>query len=90
MRIAFGLLALVSVLGLVSAVVQARRGRWLKAAETVLPVLGADLLLLGGAQAKVTAFLWLGGLLILAGFAVECLSFWRTRAAEQRQQQAAG
>ncbi|MEU9407306.1 hypothetical protein AB0E08_16690 [Streptomyces sp. NPDC048281] len=88
MRRAVGLLVLVSVLGLVSAVVQARRGRWLKAAETVLPVLGADLLL-GGAKVRVTAFLWLGGLLILAGFAVEGLSFWRTRAAEQRQQQAA-
>ncbi|MFG2955722.1 hypothetical protein ACGF5O_18605 [Streptomyces sp. NPDC048291] len=85
MRIAFGVLALVSVLGLVSAVVQARRGRWLKAAETVLPVLGADLMLLGGAEAKVITLLWLGGLLILAGFAVEGLSFLRTRAAEQRQ-----
>ncbi|MGY5008018.1 hypothetical protein ACWDFR_06665 [Streptomyces sp. 900105755] len=84
MRIAVGLLALVSVLGLVSAVVHARGGRWLKAAEAVLPVLGVDLLLFGGVEEKSTAFLWAGALLVAAGFAVEGLSFWRARAAEQK------
>ncbi|MFK0152439.1 hypothetical protein ACIQVK_10220 [Streptomyces sp. NPDC090493] len=88
MRTAVGLLVLVSVLGLVSAVMHARRRRWLKAAEAFLPTLGVDLLLLGGVAGKVTAFFWLGGLLILAGFAAEGLSCWRTRAAERRQQPA--
>jgi hypothetical protein len=78
MRIAVALLALVFVLGLGSAVGQARKGRWWKAAEVFLPVLGVDLMLLD-MEWHSTPLFWLGSLLVVAGFGAEGVSYWKTR-----------
>ncbi|MFD4502804.1 hypothetical protein [Streptomyces sp. NPDC058457] len=86
MRIAMALMVLVLVLGSVSAVGHARKGRWGKAAEVFLPVLGANLMLFGGVERHITVFVWLGILLVVTGLGIEGLSLWRARAAEQRQQ----
>lgn len=73
------LMALVFVLGLVRAVGHARKGRWWKAAEVFLPVLGVDVVLLGGVERHVTALFWVGALLVAGGFGAEAVSFWRAR-----------
>ncbi|MFF7473493.1 hypothetical protein [Streptomyces sp. NPDC008092] len=86
MRIAMALMVLMLVLGSVSAVGHARKGRWGKAAEVFLPVLGVSLVLFGGVERHVRPLFWLGALLVVTGLGIEGLSLWRTRAAEQRQQ----
>ncbi|WP_217545826.1 hypothetical protein [Streptomyces sp. GbtcB6] len=82
MQIAMALMALMLVLGSVSAVRHARKGRWGKAVEVLLPVLGANLMLLGGVERHITVLFWLGILLVVTGLGVEALSFWRARGAE--------
>ncbi|MER7182013.1 hypothetical protein ABT404_21420 [Streptomyces hyaluromycini] len=85
MRIAMALTALMLVLGSVSALGHARKGRWSKAAEVVLPVLGGNLVLFGGVERHSPPLFWLGVLLVVTGLGIEGLSLWRSRAAQQRQ-----
>jgi hypothetical protein len=83
MRIATALMALILVLGSGLAVRHAQKGRWLKAAETVLPLLGANLMLFGGVERHITVLFWLGILLVVAGLGAEALALWRARGAER-------
>ncbi|MFD4605441.1 hypothetical protein ACFWPQ_46460 [Streptomyces sp. NPDC058464] len=85
MRIAMALMVLMLVLGSVSAVGHARKGRWAKAAEVFLPVLGGNLVLFGGVEQHLPPLFWLGALLVVTGLGIEVLSLWRARTAEQRQ-----
>ncbi|MFD8816828.1 hypothetical protein ACFV23_36420 [Streptomyces sp. NPDC059627] len=83
MRIAMALMALMLVLGSGLAVRHARKGRWRKAAEAVLPVLGANLMLFGGVERHNTVLFWLGILLVVTGLGMEGLALWRARGAER-------
>ncbi|MFJ9863541.1 hypothetical protein [Streptomyces sp. NPDC101165] len=79
MRIAMTVMALVFVLGSASAVVQARKGQWWRAASTFLPGLGMVVVLLGGVERQITSLFWLGCLLVVAGFGAEAMAYWRAR-----------
>ncbi|MFD4502799.1 hypothetical protein [Streptomyces sp. NPDC058457] len=46
-------------------------------AEVFLPVLGANLMLFGGVEQRVTALFWLGSVLVVAGLGMEAVSLWR-------------
>ncbi|MGW4905444.1 hypothetical protein [Streptomyces sp. NPDC004270] len=90
MRIWVAFMALVFVLGVGSAVVKARRGRWWEAGSVFLPVLGIDLSLLGGVRWENLPLFWAGVVLALVGFGAEGYSYWRTRGREQEQEPASG
>lgn len=77
------LMALMLVLGSVSAVGHARKGRWGKAAEVFLPVLGGNLMLFGGVDRHLPPLLWLGILLLIGGLGLDALSLWRAQGTER-------
>ncbi|MGW1622106.1 hypothetical protein [Streptomyces sp. NPDC002172] len=83
MRIATVLLVLMLVLGSVSAVGHARKGRWGKAAEVFLPVLGTNLMLLGGVDRHIPPLFWLGILLLAGGLGLDALSLRRARGTDR-------
>ncbi|WP_405391122.1 hypothetical protein OG596_26665 [Streptomyces sp. NBC_01102] len=72
-------LGLLLVLGLASAINQARKGRWYTAGGVLLPVLGIDLMLLGSMEQD-DRFFWSGVALSLIGFGMEFMAYRRTRA----------
>lgn len=77
------LMVLMLVLGSVSAVGHARKGRWGKAAEVLFPVLGGNLMLFGGVDRRTPLLFWPGILLLMGGLALDALSLWRARNTER-------
>ncbi|MGW1886324.1 hypothetical protein [Streptomyces sp. NPDC001970] len=73
----FGLILL---LGLASAINQARKGRWYTAGGILLPILGSDLMLFGGVERHSLLLFWLGVVLAVVGFGMDFMAYWRTRA----------
>ncbi|MGW7423133.1 hypothetical protein ACWGJB_24345 [Streptomyces sp. NPDC054813] len=85
MRIVVAFMALVLVLGLGSAAVKARKGRWWDAGSVFLPILGIDLSLLGGVRWENPPLFWVGVVVALAGFGAEGYSYWRARGGKREQ-----
>ncbi|WP_392749426.1 hypothetical protein [Streptomyces sp. LN590] len=65
----FGLILL---LGVASAINQARKGRWYTAGGILFSILGIDLMLFD-------SFFWPGVFLSVVGFGMEFMAYWRTR-----------
>lgn len=78
-------MALVFVLGWVSAIVKARKGQWWDAGAVFLPILGVDLSIIGSLKGQNPSLVWVGCALALAGFGAEGYSYWRTRALDGEQ-----
>lgn len=78
-------MTLVFVLGLASAVVHARQGRWWTVSSVILPNLGIVAMLLGGVERQSTSLFWLGCLFVAAGFGAEAMACWRTRTLRREQ-----
>lgn len=72
------IMAVILVLGAVSAIVQARKGRWYAAGGILLPVVGVDLMLLGTLEWHSALFFWAGLALSLVGFGMEFAARRRT------------
>lgn len=79
MWIAAAAMMLVFVLGLASAIGNARKGQWWTAGAVFLPVLGVVVILLGGVERQSTSLFWLGCLFVVAGFGAEAMAYWGTR-----------
>ncbi|WP_327322574.1 hypothetical protein OG735_08825 [Streptomyces sp. NBC_01210] len=79
MWIAVAVMMLVFVLGLASAIGQARKGQWWTAGAVLLPVLGMVAMLLGGVERQSTPLFWLGCVFVAAGFGAAAMAYWRTR-----------
>ncbi|MET7311046.1 hypothetical protein ABZS68_29230 [Streptomyces sp. NPDC005571] len=71
----FGVILL---LGVASAINQARKGQWYTAGGILLPILGVDLMLFGGVERHIS-FFWPGVVLAVVGFGMEFMAYWRTR-----------
>ncbi|MGW4228923.1 hypothetical protein ACWEF9_06475 [Streptomyces sp. NPDC004980] len=72
------ILGLLLVLGLASAISQARKGRWYTAGGVLFPILGIELVLLGSMEQD-DLFFWLGIALALVGFGMEFMAYRRSR-----------
>lgn len=74
-------MALILALGAASAIVQARKGRWYAAGGVLLPVVGMDLMLLGGLERHSMLFFWGGVGVAVVGFGMEFVAWrWAARA----------
>ncbi|MEU0148648.1 hypothetical protein ABZ119_22175 [Streptomyces sp. NPDC006288] len=71
-------LGVLLLLGVVSAINQARQGKWYTAGGILLPVLGIDLMLFGALE-RHDSFFWLGVAVAVAGFGMEFMAYRRTR-----------
>ncbi|MFD4029079.1 hypothetical protein ACFWVP_00685 [Streptomyces sp. NPDC058637] len=71
-------LGLLLVLGLASAISQARKGRWYTAGGVLSQILGIDLMLLGSMERNDLLF-WPGIALTLMGFGMEFMAYRRSR-----------
>jgi hypothetical protein len=68
---------LISLLAAFSTVVKLRKRLWLSAASLFLPILGTDLILLGGTE-RIVALAMLGAVVELAGWACYIARTMRT------------
>ncbi|MGW4823851.1 hypothetical protein ACWEP4_34130 [Streptomyces sp. NPDC004227] len=76
-------MVLLFVLASASAVVQARKGRWWKAAGIFLPPLGLAVLF-GSFEWQRPSLFWLALMFLAAGFGAEFMAYWKTRTPGQR------
>ena len=76
-------MALALVLGLASAVVQARKGQWWRAGAVFLPIFGLVVMLLGSVERQIAWVFWLGFIFVVAGFGAEAMTYWKTRTLER-------
>jgi hypothetical protein len=71
-------MVLLFVLASASAIAQARKGRWWKAAGVFLPYLGLAALF-GSFEGQRTSLFWLALMFLAAGFGAEFMAHWKTR-----------